>query len=132
MRHGKLLAESVPHELLEQFHCSSLEEAFLKLCEAHNTTLNETYQGFREDTDSDILCQNRNKYKQTKVYIEIIYALFIVIKSYVNLYYFVTQINRIVKAISECKAVSERRVSRLRRFKALLAKNGIQFLRYYT
>ncbi|XP_011700769.1 PREDICTED: ABC transporter G family member 20-like isoform X2 [Wasmannia auropunctata] len=35
------------------------------------------------------------------------------------------------KAISEYKAVSERQVSRARRFKALLFKNGIQFLRYY-
>ncbi|XP_039306892.1 ABC transporter G family member 23 isoform X2 [Solenopsis invicta] len=97
LRRGKLLAESAPHELLEQFQCLSLEEALLKLCNAQDEiTSNEMSQ---EDTNSDVLYQD--KYKQTK-------------------------------EISECKAFSGRQVSRLKRFKALIAKNGIQFLRDYT
>lgn len=131
MRCGKLLAESAPQQLLEQCQCLFLEEAFLKLCETQSNTdtLNEVQRSETEDTGCDILCQNQNRYKQTKVYIEIIYT--VVIKNYVNLYYFITQINRSIKEISEYKANPERQVSQARRFKALLAKNSIQFLRYY-
>jgi hypothetical protein len=74
MRRGKLLAESSPHELLDQFQCSSLEEAFLKLCDAQDnaTALNE--RGSQEDTSSDVLYQD--KFRQTKV--NNIYAVLIV------------------------------------------------------
>jgi hypothetical protein len=132
MRRGKLLAESAPHELLEQFECSSLEQAFLKLCDAQDKaiTLNERSRRSQEVTSSNVLYQDR--YRPTKVYTEIIYAVLIISKNYINLYYFITQINRIVKGISECKTISGRQVSRVKRFKALLAKNGVQFLRYYA
>ncbi|XP_025989491.1 ABC transporter G family member 20 [Solenopsis invicta] len=40
--------------------------------------------------------------------------------------------HRHTKVISEYKAISGHQVPRLKRFKALLVKNGIQFLRYYT
>lgn len=32
MRHGKLLAENAPDELMSQYHMESLEDVFLKLC----------------------------------------------------------------------------------------------------
>ncbi|XP_071568012.1 ABC transporter G family member 20 isoform X1 [Temnothorax nylanderi] len=103
MRCGKLLAESSPQKLLEQFQCSFLEEAFLKLCEAQNDAiiLNKTQQSKAEDTGSELMNQDQNIYEQTK-------------------------------GISKYKTVSRRKVSRSRRFKALLAKNSIQFFRYYT
>ncbi|XP_071626508.1 ABC transporter G family member 20 isoform X2 [Temnothorax longispinosus] len=103
MRCGKLLAESSPQKLLEQFQCSFLEEAFLKLCETQNDAiiLNKTQQSKPEDTGSELMNQDQNKYEQTK-------------------------------GISEYKTVSRRKVSRSKRFKALLAKNGVQFFRYYT
>lgn len=133
MRRGKLLAESTPHELMEQFECSFLEEAFLKLCDAQNkaTTLNERSgrSTSQEVTRSNVLYQDRCK--PTKVYTEIIYAVLIIFKNYINLYYFITQINRIVKGVSECKAISGRQVSQVKRFKAVLKKNGVQFLRHY-
>ncbi|KAG5319351.1 ABCGN protein, partial [Pseudoatta argentina] len=98
---GKLLAESAPQELLEQFQCSSLEETFLKLCNIQNNTvtLNEAQEG--ENTSSDVLYKDQNQCELTKT-------------------------------MSKYEAVSEHQVSRLRRFKALLVKNGIQFLRHYT
>ncbi|KYM87313.1 ABC transporter G family member 23, partial [Atta colombica] len=46
MRCGKLLAESAPQKLLERFQCSYLEEAFLKLCEIQNNTLNNNEQKY--------------------------------------------------------------------------------------
>ncbi|XP_011170076.1 ABC transporter G family member 23 isoform X2 [Solenopsis invicta] len=100
MRCGKLLAESTKDKLLEQFQCSFLEEAFLKLCETQDNAviLNESSRESNEDTSSDVL--HEDKYRRTK-------------------------------EISECKAISGHQVSRLKRFKALLVKNGIQFLRYY-
>ncbi|XP_011864952.1 PREDICTED: ABC transporter G family member 23-like, partial [Vollenhovia emeryi] len=103
MRCGKLLAESAPQKLLERFQCSLLEEAFLKLCEAQDNAiiLNETQESKADDTGSQVLNQDQDKYQQTNVN-------------------------------SDYKVVSKSRVSRSRRFKALLAKNGIQFLRYYT
>ncbi|XP_071625835.1 ABC transporter G family member 20-like isoform X2 [Temnothorax longispinosus] len=105
MRCGKLLAESPPQKLLEQFQCSFLEEAFLKLCKGQNDAiiLNETQESKAKDTGSgsELMNQNRDKYEQTK-------------------------------GNSEYKTVSRRKVSRSKRFKALLAKNGIQFLRYYA
>ncbi|XP_071579699.1 uncharacterized protein [Temnothorax nylanderi] len=105
MRCGKLLAESPPQKLLEQFQCSFLEEAFLKLCKGQNDAiiLNETQESKAEDTGSgsELMNQDQDKYEQTK-------------------------------GNSEYKTVSRRKVSRSKRFKALLAKNGIQFLRYYA
>ncbi|XP_011166692.1 ABC transporter G family member 20 [Solenopsis invicta] len=102
MRRGKLLAESTPHELMEQFECSFLEEAFLKLCDAQNkaTTLNERSgrSTSQEVTRSNVLYQDRCKP---------------------------------TKGVSECKAISGRQVSQVKRFKAVLKKNGVQFLRHY-
>ena len=68
IRCGKLLAESAPQELLEQFQSSSLEETFLKLCNAQNNTitLNEAQEG--EDTSSNILYKDQNQYELTKVH----------------------------------------------------------------
>ncbi|XP_018044364.1 PREDICTED: ABC transporter G family member 20-like isoform X1 [Atta colombica] len=99
MRCGKLLAESAPQKLLERFQCSYLEEAFLKLCEIQNNTLNNEVKRFKaEDTSSDVFSEN--EYERTKV-------------------------------ISEYKEVSKHQISRLKIFKALLTKNGIQYFRYY-
>ncbi|XP_018355832.1 PREDICTED: ABC transporter G family member 20-like [Trachymyrmex septentrionalis] len=99
MRCGKLLAESEPQKLLERFQCSFLEEAFLKLCEVQNNTLNNEVERFKvEDTSSGVLPQN--EYEQTKV-------------------------------ISEYKEVPKHQISRLKIFKALLTKNGMQYFRYY-
>ncbi|XP_039311961.1 ABC transporter G family member 23 [Solenopsis invicta] len=93
MRHGKLLAESAPRDLLTQFQCESLENVFLKLCKEQNTA-NERYRRLSEVTSNNVLYQDR--YRPTE-------------------------------GISECKLNSKRYVSRLKRFKALLSKNGIQF-----
>ncbi|KYN03411.1 PREDICTED: ABC transporter G family member 23-like [Cyphomyrmex costatus] len=102
MRYGKLLAESAPQKLLEQFQCSFLEEAFLKLCniQDNTVTLNEARRSEVKDTDNDFLYQDQNQCETTD-------------------------------AISKYEVVSEHQVSRVKRFKALLTKNGIQFLLCY-
>ncbi|XP_011859218.1 PREDICTED: ABC transporter G family member 20-like isoform X2 [Vollenhovia emeryi] len=66
MRHGKLLAESAPQKLLEKFQSSSLDEIFLKLCEAQNNavTLTEDQGSNMEDTGGDAFNHDRNKYEQ--------------------------------------------------------------------
>ncbi|XP_025995053.1 ABC transporter G family member 23 [Solenopsis invicta] len=66
MRKGKLLAELKPCELLQQFQCSLLEEAFLKLSETQDEeiTSNERYQRLSEGTSSNVLSQDR--YEPTK------------------------------------------------------------------
>ena len=81
MRCGKLLAESPPQKLLEQFQCSFLEEAFLKLCEGQNDAiiLNETQESKAEDTGSGSELMNQDKYKQTKVYLKLIYTVLVFI-----------------------------------------------------
>ncbi|KAL6262617.1 hypothetical protein P5V15_005410 [Pogonomyrmex californicus] len=101
MRDGKLLAESAPLKLLERFQCSSLEEAFLTLCQAQNNmiTLNEAQGPKTEDTVNNASYQNQNT--QTEEH-------------------------------WEAKAISRYQVSPLKRFKALMSKNSIQFLRYYS
>ncbi|XP_011869697.1 PREDICTED: ABC transporter G family member 20-like isoform X2 [Vollenhovia emeryi] len=68
MRHGKLLAESTPQKLLEQFQCSSFEEIFLKLCEAQNNavTLTEAQGSNMEDAGSDAFNHDQDKYEQLK------------------------------------------------------------------
>ncbi|XP_011861261.1 PREDICTED: uncharacterized protein LOC105558278 [Vollenhovia emeryi] len=65
MRHGKLLAESAPQKLLEQFQCSSYEEIFLKLCEAQNNavTLTEAQGSNMEDASSDAFNHDQDKYE---------------------------------------------------------------------
>ncbi|XP_011874292.1 PREDICTED: ABC transporter G family member 20-like [Vollenhovia emeryi] len=100
MRHGKLLAESAPQKLLEKFQCSSLDEIFVKLCEAQNNavTLNEAQGSNMEDTGSAAFTHDQNKYEQLK----------------------------------GNKTVSNRQVSRLRRFQALFVKNIIRFTRNYS
>ncbi|XP_011877445.1 PREDICTED: ABC transporter G family member 23-like [Vollenhovia emeryi] len=68
MRHGKLLTESAPQKLLEKFQSSSLDEIFLKLCEAQNdaVTLNEAQRSNMQDTGSDAFNHDENKYEQLK------------------------------------------------------------------
>ncbi|XP_011865749.1 PREDICTED: uncharacterized protein LOC105560866 [Vollenhovia emeryi] len=68
MRHGKLLAESAPQKLLEKFQSSSMDEIFLKLCEAQNdaVTLNEAQGSNMQDTGSDAFNHDENKYEQLK------------------------------------------------------------------
>lgn len=71
MRCGKLLAESSPQELLDQFNCSSLEEAFLGLCQAQDSTMiaNASEVQTIKDTEDEALHQDENSYKRMKVYI---------------------------------------------------------------
>ncbi|CAL1674062.1 unnamed protein product [Lasius platythorax] len=104
MRCGKLLAESSPQELLERFQCSSLEEAFLGLCQAQDSTMlaNASEVQGVQDTEDDVLHQEDDSYKRMK------------------------------GQISEYRARSIYNVSASRRFKALMIKNGIQFFRYYS
>ncbi|KAL0110784.1 hypothetical protein PUN28_014027 [Cardiocondyla obscurior] len=107
MRDGKMLTESSPQQLLERFECSLLEEAFIKLCDVQNNavTLNEAQRSEPESTSSDVLNQDQDQD---------------------NNYY--TETNE----IPVCKTVTERRVSRWKKFKALVIKNGIQVLRNYA
>ncbi|KAL0110779.1 hypothetical protein PUN28_014026 [Cardiocondyla obscurior] len=107
MRDGKMLTESSPQQLLERFECSLLEEAFIKLCDVQNNavTLNEAQRSEPESTSSDVLNQDQDQD---------------------NNYY--TEANE----IPVCKTVTERRVSRWKKFKALVIKNGIQVLRNYA
>ncbi|KAG5331767.1 ABCGN protein, partial [Acromyrmex charruanus] len=121
MRCGKLLAESAPQKLLERFQCSFLEEAFLKLCEVQNNTLNNEVERFNvEDINSDVLSQN--EYEQTKNNLCYSYCYKKPCKSVLL---------HDINVISEYKEVSKRQISRLKIFKALLTKNGIQYFRYY-
>ncbi|XP_029173372.1 ABC transporter G family member 23-like isoform X2 [Nylanderia fulva] len=107
MRCGKLLAESSPAELLEQFHCSSLEEAFLGLCQAQDSTMlanASEVQGIQDikiEEDQNVH-QNEDSYKRMK------------------------------GQIAEFRARSIYNVSASRRFKALMIKNGVQFFRFYS
>ncbi|KAH0950241.1 hypothetical protein HN011_009186 [Eciton burchellii] len=104
MRCGKLLTESSPQQLLEQFQCSSLEEAFLTLSQTQSDTDISTKQTFKRETESSV--------------------------SYQNDYY------QVEDETLECNANPDlrriRRISQLRKFKALMIKNSIQFLRHYT
>jgi len=52
MRCGKLLAESSPQQLLEQFQCSTLEEAFLTLSQTQSNTDISTMRTFKRETES--------------------------------------------------------------------------------
>ncbi|XP_011859421.1 PREDICTED: ABC transporter G family member 23-like isoform X2 [Vollenhovia emeryi] len=103
MKSGKLLAELGPQELLEQCHCSLLEEAFLKLCEAQNNAviLNEAQGSSAINTGGQVLNQDQDIYEQTE-------------------------------ANSDYKMVSKSQVPCSRRMKALLVKNGVQFSRNYA
>ncbi|XP_018371318.1 PREDICTED: ABC transporter G family member 23-like [Trachymyrmex cornetzi] len=102
MRYSKMLAELPPQKLLERFQCSSLEETFLKLCKTQDNTVSlNDAQEFEVEDTSSGVSYRNQNQYEQK------------------------------KAILEYKAVSERQVSRLRRFTALLAKNGNQFLRFY-
>jgi len=58
MRCGKLLTESSPQQLLEQFQCSSLEEAFLTLSQTQSDTDISTKQTFKRETESSVSYQN--------------------------------------------------------------------------
>ncbi|XP_018355820.1 PREDICTED: ABC transporter G family member 20-like [Trachymyrmex septentrionalis] len=101
MRYGKMLAELTPQKLLERFQCSSLEETFLKLCKAQDNKASLNAQEC-EVEDIDSGVSYQNQNQYERT-----------------------------KVILEYKAISERKVSRLRRFIALLAKNGNQFLHFY-
>ncbi|XP_011055070.1 PREDICTED: ABC transporter G family member 20-like isoform X2 [Acromyrmex echinatior] len=102
MRHGKMLTELTPQKLLERFQCSSLEETFLKLCKAQDNTASlNDAQEFKME-DIDSDVSYQNQNQYEQT-----------------------------KATLEYKPVSKRQVSRLRRFTALLTKNGNQFLRFY-
>lgn len=72
MRCGKLLAESSPQELLERFQCSSLEEAFLGLCQAQDSTMLANVSEVQgvQDTEDDVLHQEDDNYKRMKVYMK--------------------------------------------------------------
>lgn len=37
MRHGKLLAEDSPSQLMIQYNCSTLEDVFLQMCQKQGT-----------------------------------------------------------------------------------------------
>ncbi|KAG5313795.1 ABCGK protein, partial [Acromyrmex insinuator] len=102
MRHGKMLTELTPQKLLERFQCSSLEETFLKLCKAQDNTA--SLNDAQESKMEDI--DSDVSYQNQNQYEQ-------------------------TKATLEYKPISKRQVSRLRRFTALLTKNGNQFLRFY-
>nr|XP_012218889.1 PREDICTED: ABC transporter G family member 23-like [Linepithema humile] len=106
IRRGQLLTESSPDQLLDQFQCSSLEEAFLTLSRTQEnmavTSITETYRSIVENTKSDVLCQD--KCRRTKL----------------------------VKDKAAYKANAKYKVSRSKKFNALMRKNIIQFLRYYS
>ncbi|XP_072759164.1 ABC transporter G family member 23 isoform X2 [Anoplolepis gracilipes] len=104
MRNGKLLAESSPQQLLDRFQCSSLEEAFLGLCQAQNSPMLANASEIREvkDAEDDTLQQDEDSYK------------------------------RIKDRIAEYRARAVYNVSASRRFKALMIKNAIQFFRFYS
>ncbi|XP_050449828.1 ABC transporter G family member 23-like isoform X2 [Cataglyphis hispanica] len=105
MRSGKLLAESSPQELLERFQCSSLEEAFLGLCQAQNSMMlagaSQVVEPIK-NTEDDACHQEEDSYKRMK------------------------------DRIAEYKARLAYKVSPTRRFKALMGKNAIQFFRFYS
>lgn len=69
MRCGKLLAESSPQELLDRFNCSSLEEAFLGLCQAQDSMMlaNASEVQPIENTEDEALHQEGDSYKRMKV-----------------------------------------------------------------
>ncbi|EFN69285.1 ABC transporter G family member 20 [Camponotus floridanus] len=104
MRCGKLLAESSPQELLNRFNCSSLEEAFLGLCQAQDSTMLENASEVPaiKEIEDEALIQDEDNYKRMK------------------------------GRIADYKARAIYNVSASRRFKALMIKNGIQFFRYYS
>jgi len=64
MRGGKLLTESSPQQLLEQFQCSTLEEAFLILSQTQSDTDIFTMQTFKTETES---VSYQNDYYQAQV-----------------------------------------------------------------
>lgn len=104
MRSGKLLAESSPQELLERFQCSSLEKAFLGLCQVQNATMvaNASVVEATKDTEDDVSHQDEDSYELMK------------------------------GRIAEYRAKLAYKVSASRRFKALIGKNAIQFIRFYS
>lgn len=86
MRNGKLLAESSPQELLERFQCSSLEEAFLGLCQAQNSTMLADASQVVEpikNTEDDACHQEEDNYKRMKVYMNL-YSFYCYKTMYVN------------------------------------------------
>ncbi|XP_026825690.1 ABC transporter G family member 23-like isoform X2 [Ooceraea biroi] len=103
MRNGQLLAEASPQQLLQQCQCSSLEEAFLTLSAQQNNMATETFTvQTSKPEDTESNILNQNNYDQ------------------------------IEDKTSERKTNPERKVARLKKFKALMMKNSMQFFRYYT
>lgn len=82
MRCGKLLAESSPQELLDRFNCSSLEEAFLGLCQAQDSTMLENTSEVQaiKETEDEALTQDEDSYKRMKVYMKQFLTVFIAVK----------------------------------------------------
>lgn len=82
MRCGKLLAESTPQELLERFNCSSLEEAFLGLCQAQDSTMveNASEVPATKEIEDEPSTQDEDSYKRMKVYMKQFLTVFIAVK----------------------------------------------------
>ncbi|KAL2720362.1 ABC transporter G family member 20 isoform X2 [Vespula squamosa] len=55
MRSGKLLAESTPSQLLDQFQCDNLEDAFLELSKHQNENRNVSEINRNENDNSETL-----------------------------------------------------------------------------
>ncbi|XP_032678963.1 ABC transporter G family member 23-like isoform X2 [Odontomachus brunneus] len=106
MRCGQLLAESPPYQLLEQFQCNSLEEVFLILS--------------RTQEDNNMAISSGSTAQKNKA------------ESSENEPLCQERNRRAKDKVSKFKANPKRRVPRLRRFRALIVKNGIQFLRHYS
>lgn len=106
IRGGRLLSESSPEQLLNRFQCSSLEEAFLTLSQAQENTLitsiNKAYKSKPENTENDVLCRD-NRGRP-----------------------------KLIKDEETSKANVKYKVSRSKKFKALMGKNLLQFIRYYS
>ncbi|XP_032686251.1 ABC transporter G family member 20-like isoform X3 [Odontomachus brunneus] len=105
MRCGHLLAESSPYQLLERFQCNSLEEVFLILSQTQENN-NMAVSGFTAQKNKTESSENEPLCQERN--------------------------RRAKDKVSKFKATPKRRVPRLRRFRALMIKNGIQFLRHYS
>ncbi|XP_014480712.1 PREDICTED: ABC transporter G family member 23-like [Dinoponera quadriceps] len=105
MRYGKLLVESSPNQLLERFQCTSLEEAFLILSRSQEENL--------AVTSGSTARKSKVENSENEISCQ--------------------EENRRTKdKTTTYKENQERKVSRWKRFKALMIKNSIQFLRHYS
>ncbi|XP_011138866.1 ABC transporter G family member 23 isoform X1 [Harpegnathos saltator] len=106
MRSGQLLAESAPDQLLERFQCSSLEEVFLTLSRLQEDNLAVasgcTAQKSKMEDSESEMPCQERNRRMIK------------------------------DETSKYKANPKQRVSRWKRFRALMVKNSLQFFRQYT